>query len=150
MRRPSSDWIEVFCHASFELIRTCCLRLRTLSLSNNRLPGLPLSVEHGKLDPIRFLPPKLETLRLARNRIDDWSTVDLLNERLGSLRVLWLGENPVTAVDVAASEGRAKTEAEEEEADRRERRRVRDIRAGVIARVRGLTVLDGSEVSRLS
>jgi hypothetical protein len=138
-------------HLAADVCRACLrrCRLRTLSLSNNRLPSLPLAVARGKTDPISFLPPKLETLRLARNAIDSWSTVDLLNERLGSLRVLWLGDNPLTAIDLTPRGGERVDEVDEEEAERRERRRVRDIRAGVIARVRGLMVLNGSEVGHI-
>lgn len=117
--------------------------LRYLSLSNNRLPSLPLP-DPAAHSPLTFLPPKLETLRLAKNAVGDWSTVDLLNERLGALRVLWLGGNPITSVGAAPA--RVGDPVDEDEEDRRERRRVRDVRAGVIARVRGLAVLDGSEV----
>lgn len=116
--------------------------MRYLSLSHNRLPSLPLT--NLSYHPIP-LPPKLETLHLANNQLADWETIDLINERLNSLKVLWLGGNPLIAAGVPVPN--AQVGLTEEERDGCETRRIRDVRARVIARLRGLVVLDGSEVS---
>lgn len=98
--------------------------LRSLSLTYNDLPSLPCPTASS---PSPF-PPSLSTLSLSFNRLKSWSSVDVLGSlplNNGSgLREVWVRGNGF----VEGTPGGL-------------------VRGGLIARLRGLEVLEGSEVT---
>lgn len=84
--------------------------LKTLGLNGNSMTHVPTSVSglslqtlhlsHNLLsdvDPIST--PSLRHLDLSFNMIDDWKTLDLLNDRISKLLSLRINNNPISAND---------------------------------------------------